>query len=184
LKSPRGKAIAKLLNHVQNPTVCSDKDFMTNRGENGRKLKRSVPIQQEIRDLHRDEWEKLPEELQTYFSMIEKTRKWGGPIKMFQFKYSWMYETQIKPHYITHAYVLHNEVISEYEYVWDKLYNSDMLAYKYLTGRSYRDDYDWNKSKKRSLEKITTKEAKEEINNFNRGKRKYLDDWDNDFGYW
>ena len=173
MKGPKGKVAAKLLNYIQNPVVCSDKDFMTNRSENGRKLKRSVPIQQEIRDLHRDEWEKLPEELQTYFSMIEKTRRWGGTIKMFQFKYPWMFETQIKPHYITHAYILHNEVISEYEYVWDKLYNSDMLAYKYLTGRSYHDDYDWNKSKKRSLEKITTKEAREEINNFNRGKRKY-----------
>jgi hypothetical protein len=181
LKSSRGKIIAKLLNYVQNPYVCADKNFMTIRGENGHKLKHSVPIQQNIKDLDRHEWECLPEELQSYFSMVEKPRRWGGPIKVFQFKYPWMYETRVKPHYITHAYVLRNEVISEYEYVWDKLYNSDMMAYKYITGRSYRDDWDRNESKQRKLNSIIEKEIREEVNDFNRGRRKWHDEFDSMF---
>jgi hypothetical protein len=186
LKSSRGKTIAKLLNYVQNPYVCADKNFTTTRGENGRKLKQPTPIQQNVRDLYQHEWERLPEELQNYFSMVEKTRRWGGPIKVFQFKYPWMYDTLVKPHYVTHAYVLHNEVISEYEYVWDKLYNSDTLAYKYLTGRSYRDDWDRNESKKRKLNSIIEKETREEVNDFNRGRRKWRDDeWSEELGtYW
>jgi hypothetical protein len=177
LKSSRGKTVAQLLNHIQNPVVCSDKNFMTTRGENGCKLKHPVPIHQEIAHLQQREWEALSEELQSYFAMVEKTRRWGGPIKVFEFKFPWMYETRIKPHYITHAYVMHNEVIAEYEYVWDKLYNSDMLAYKYIHGRSYRDDWDRNESKKRKLNSITEKETREIVNNFNRNKK--LNDFEN-----
>ena len=110
------------------------------------------------------EYEVLPNELKKYFSSIEAARRWGGPIRSYLLVPNWKFTTTVKPHYITHRYLLHNEVISEWEYIHKKLWNSDRLAQKYLNYSSGCDcSYCRGDFKKTRLKQIIAKEIEEEI---------------------
>lgn len=166
-KSNRGAILNKILSIVQSPAVCDNKQFVTNRDEDGNRIhkkRESRPIHQEPKWLSQKEFEEQiapNEQMIQYFSLVEKTRRWGGPIKVYVFNRPWMFSFKIKPHFVTHGYYLNTELISEYEYINDKLWNSDMLAVKYLPGMAYHD-YDYNEPRKVKLAKIAKKEAREE----------------------
>ena len=177
LHTNKEKLLNRILPLVQFAMVCDRKDFTTNKVD-GKKLKKFIDMEQHLTSLYPTKLEELPDDIRSCFHMVEVTRRWGGPIKAFVFNWPWMFSLQVKPHWITHAYILHNEIIGEYEYIRDKLWYSDMLAYKFLNYRRHDSDwYEWTQSKKLKLEKILDKESREEVNEFNRGRRKYHDEW-------
>ena len=187
-KSNKAKILNQILPLIQNPIVCDRKDFTINRCD-GKKLKKYIPMEHLLNHLYEHEYEKISEEMKSYFYSTELTRKWGGSIKVYVFKLPYMFVEKIKPHYITHTYILHNEVIAEFEYIHDKIWNSDNLGFKYLNYSSHDSDwYDWTQSKKNKLNKIKLKESKEIVNDFNCGRLKiknknsYYDD-EYDFDY-
>ena len=172
-RSNKARMLNRILPLIQNPTVCDRKDFTTNRVD-GRKVKKPVHIDAEIHDLSQYEYDRIPDDLKHYFHMTERVRRWGGPIKVWAFAHPWMFTTRVKPHWITHGYILHNEIIAEYEYIMDKLYNSDMLALKFLNiGNGFEEG--WDDTKRNKMNRILDKEIREELDEVknNQIKEKY-----------
>lgn len=160
-KTKEATALKQLLDIVQNPKVCDRKDFMIKTAKR-KEWKYSEP---KMKTLREHDFEKLPAELQKYFSFNMKTPSWGGQYKEYYVYYDWKFETVIKPHYITHVSILHADAQSEYSWIEKKLWNVEYMALKYTDSYSnggWNPRYERAKSKKEKQKELD--EYKEQIN--------------------
>lgn len=166
-RSPEGPDLQRVLEFVQCKMLRSNKKFIVRTSKRRKEYK---PIVQELETLSEKSFEKVPDDLKKYFYKYEKQFSWGGPRMVWGVIHPWKFEFVIKKHYRTHVPVTSSELDSEYERVSNKLWNHDMLAFKYGSARSRgAEEKSW-RTKQRA------KDREEERRIINAELEEYLDD--------
>ncbi len=154
-KTNKSNILNKILEKINNSVVCLRRDFYAKTFDSNGKY---VYIKQVLNYLTQKEFELLSEREQSYFYLTKIVRKWGGPIKIFKFKYPWMFEFKIKRNYITHKKILDGELESEIDRINKVLWDRDRFAFKYLEcSKYYIEKYSRSKYK-REIKKILKEE--------------------------
>ncbi len=162
--------IAECLVFVQNKDWSKNKDFV----KKDYKTKKMVKVELGIKDVDKKIFEdetKVPLYLHKYFELtfyppyhikIGKSLHITPGRWVYRFKDKHMFKYVVKPHWVTHAYVVDPDLQSREQELKNIIDNSNLWIkyYKYMSksnGYDYDDNYTFNKlEKKEALKEIKT----------------------------
>jgi hypothetical protein len=168
--SDKNIQLERILKVINDEVFCKRKDFKIY----NRKEKKYEIFEPKLQYLEISKFEKfikegkLSEEDRKYFQKVKRIIGWyfKREIEVYEFIYQWMFITIKKKHFITEKKILDEILEKEINYIFNKLFNRDMLAYKY-SERSMKSDRDYYSDTLALKNKVNKKLIKNEINDYN-----------------
>lgn len=158
-KGPHGKFLEKLLTKINTTAYCRTKDFM----EYDYKTNKMKPIEQELKMLIPEEYEKLsPQEKREFNKEYRRIKYWFDTktVEVYVINKPWRFVWKIRPSYLTHEKIVDGDIESELHKISQKLWSHGRMELKYCDhGYSDKDLFDVTPDDK--IEKIVEKEMEE-----------------------